>query len=134
MSLLMRSGELSPGYLRNNAPRLVSYASYAICNNLFFACAAHRYAGRGVLVHFARGRSGCMNGTAASCLLPMMRLFMSGLRRFAIEELRRRRPFESFYLTHFLGVLLVALLLIHSANCWKWLLVGTGYSFKEEHF
>lgn len=199
LSLLKESTEVSPGYLRNNAPRLISYAVYAVFNILFFAYAAHRYAGRGVLVQVARGCGGCMNFNAAFCLLPMMRLFISGLRRtrlarylaleesigfhrlsghvmfgaavvhtiayfilyststqrslianltgttasitgcilavlfvvmwsFAIEELRRRRPFEIFYLTHFLGVPLVALLLIHSPNYWKWFLVGgTGY-------
>jgi len=135
LSLLMRSGELSPGYLRNNAPRLVPYAICAIFNIRFLISAAHRYAGRSVLAQIARGCGSGMNFNAAFCLLPMMRLLISELRRLAIEELRRRRPFGIFSLTHSLGVLLVALLLIHSKNRWKWFLVGgTGHLFKEEHF
>lgn len=191
--------EVSPGYLRNNAPRLISYGIYAVFNALLFAYAAHRYAGRGPLVQIARGCGACMNFNAAFCLLPMMRLFISGLRRtylarylaleesigfhrlagqvmfataavhtaayltlyalnrerslatslmgtpasitgwilainffllwiFALERVRRRWPFEIFYITHFLGVPLVALLLIHSPNYWKWFVVGgLGY-------
>lgn len=199
MSLLKRAGDVSPGYLRNNAPRLISYGIFFLFNVLLFVYAAHRYAGRGMLVQLARGCGACMNFNAAYCLLPMMRLFITWLRRthlsrylaleesiafhqlaghtmfaaaaihtaayltlyvtnskhtlgahlmgstasitgwilaltffvmwvFAIEAVRRRYPFELFYVTHLLGGLLVVLLLIHSPNYWKWFLFGgTGY-------
>jgi predicted ferric reductase len=191
--------DVSPGYLRNNAPRLISYAVYAAFNALLFAWAAHRYADKGPLVQLARGCGAIMNFNAAFCLLPMMRLFISALRRtrfsrylaledsvrfhwvsghvmfaaaavhtlaylclygwiserslvenlmgsvasitgwillllffafwlVAIEPVRRRLPFELFYVTHFSGIAIVALLLIHSPNYWKWFLIGgTGY-------
>lgn len=191
--------EVSPAYLRNNAPRLVSYAVYALFNALLFAWAAYRYAERGPLVQLARGCGAIMNFNAAFCLLPMMRLFISALRRtrlsrylaledsvrfhwvsghvmfaaavvhtlaylvlygavserslpanlmgslasitgwilallflgfwiVAIEAVRRRLPFELFYVTHFSGIAIVAILLIHSPNYWKWFLIGgTGY-------
>lgn len=199
MSQVAQSFAVSPGYLRNNAPRLISYGIYALFNVLLFLYAAHRYADRGLLVQIARGCGACMNFNAAFCLLPMMRLAISELRRtrlsrylaleesigfhqlsghvmfaaavvhtlaylvlystskqrgllanltgttasitgvilavlfllmwsFAFEKLRRRWPFEIFYLTHFLGVPIVALLLIHSPNYWKWFLIGgLGY-------
>lgn len=191
--------EVSPAYLRNNAPRLVSYSVFAVWNALLFAWAAYRYAERGPLVQLARGCGAIMNFNAAFCLLPMMRLFISALRRtsfsrylaledsvrfhwvsghvmfvaavvhtlaylvlygyvsehsvlhnlmatrasitgwilalifagfwvVAIEAVRRRLPFELFYVTHFTGVAIVALLLVHSPNYWKWFLIGgTGY-------
>lgn len=191
--------EVSPAYLRNNAPRLISYAVYAVFNALLFAWAAYRYAERGPLVQIARGCGAIMNFNAAFCLLPMMRLLISAIRRtrlarylaledsvrfhwvsghvmfaaavvhtlaylclygvlserslganlmgssasitgwilaliflgfwiVAIEAVRRRLPFELFYVTHFTGVVIVALLLFHSPNYWKWFLIGgTGY-------
>lgn len=191
--------DVSPGYLRNNAPRLISYAVYAAFNIVLFAWAAHRYADRGPLVQTARGCGAIMNFNAAFCLLPMMRLFISALRRtrlarylaledsvrfhwlsghvmfaaaivhtlaylclygwvsdkslianlmgsvasitgwilaliflgfwlVALDSVRRRLPFELFYVTHFAGVAIVILLLIHSPNYWKWFVIGgTGY-------
>lgn len=191
--------DVSPGYLRNNAPRLISYAVYAAFNLVLFAWAAHRYAEKGPLVQVARGCGAIMNFNAAFCLLPMMRLLISALRRtriarylaledsvrfhwvsghvlfaaavvhtlaylclygwisersmianlmgsvasitgwilaliflgfwlVALEAIRRRLPFELFYVTHFSGIALVGLLLIHSPNYWKWFLIGgTGY-------
>ena len=199
MRLIGRSEEVSPDYLRNNAPRIISYGIYVLFNVLLFVYAAHRYADRPWLGQGARGCGGCMNFNAAFCLLPMMRLLISRLRRtrfarylaleesigfhrlaghvmfaaagihtaayfalysssrehtlmqnlfatrasitgvilaglfalmwiFAIERLRRRFPFEIFYLTHFLGAPLVAILLVHSPNYWKWFAIGgVGY-------
>lgn len=196
---LRGSTDVSPGYLRNNAPRLLSYLIYAVFNAALFAWASHRYAERGPLVQLARGCGAIMNFNAAFCLLPMMRLFISMVRRtrlarylaledsigfhlvaghvtfgaavvhtaaylliyglrkdrtliesllgstasmtgcvlivlfavmwtMALERVRRRWAFEFFYVTHFLGVLIVAILLIHSPNYWKWFLIGgTGY-------
>jgi NADPH oxidase 5 len=189
---------MSPGYLTNNAPRLVSYGVFAIVNVLLFAGAVHTYAPHGPLVQLARGCGAVMNFNAAFCLLPMMRLFISRLRRtrfarflaledsvgfhrlsgytmfgaalvhtvaylviytraggplmtrltsslanqtgvaligvfvvlwtFAVGPVRRRVPFELFFVTHFLGVVLVVLLLLHSPSYWKWFLVaGSGY-------
>lgn len=194
-----QSTDISPGYLRNNAPRLLSYAVYALVNVALFLWAAHSYQARGPLVQIARGCGACMNFNAAFCLLPMMRLFISLLRRTrlarslaleesvafhqlaghvlfacalthttaylilygvvsplglsanllgstaaitgwilailliilwtcAFERVRRRLPFEIFYLTHFLGVPILSLLLLHSPNFWKWFLIGgAGY-------
>lgn len=196
---LQRALDVSPGYLRNNAPRLVSYFIYSLFNAALFAWAVDRYAGRGPLVQIARGCGAIMNFNAAFCLLPMMRLFISMLRRtrlarylaledsvrfhevsghvmfaaavvhtlaylclygfvsetsivanltgsiasvtgcilalifvavwvVALERVRRHFPFEVFYVTHFSGAALVALLLVHSPNYWKWFLIGgTGY-------
>lgn len=78
-----QAAEVSPGYLRNNAPRLLSYAVYALLNLALFAWAAHRYQGQGPLVQIARGCGACMNFNGAFCLLPMMRLLISLLRRTA---------------------------------------------------
>jgi predicted ferric reductase len=197
----MKSGErhISPEYFLNNAPRHVSYAIYALFNVALFAFGAWRYTGHGLLVQIARGAGACMNFNAAYCLLPMMRLTISQLRRtrfsrylaleegvvihrvaghvmfgfavvhteaylvlygvvskatlsanlmstrasitgwilaldfllmwvFALEWIRRRWRFEMFYVTHFVGVPLVLLLLFHSPHYWKWFLVGgIGY-------
>lgn len=200
MALLDLPGaEISPGYVRNNAPRLLSYAAFALVNLALFTIAAFHYRERGVLVQIARGCGACMNVNAAFCLLPMMRLFISLVRRTrlsralaleesvafhqlaghflfacavthtaaylllygvvsplglganlqgsraaitgwvlallfivlwvgALERVRRRLPFELFYLSHALGLPLVALLLVHSPRYWPFFLVGgTGY-------
>ena len=78
--------EISPGYLANNAPRLVSYALFVSFNVAFFAYAAGKYVDRPVLVQIARGCGGLMNFNAAFLLLPMMRLFISWIRSTRIAR------------------------------------------------
>ncbi len=85
-------GELSRGYLANNAPRLFSYSLFGAFNIALFLYAAHEYEGKGTLVQLARGCGAVINFNAAFCLLPMMRLFISWIRRtpiarfFALED------------------------------------------------
>jgi NADPH oxidase 5 len=199
LSLPNRGLEISPGYVANNAPRLVSYAVFALFNLGLFAWAAHLYAASGPWVQLARGCGAIINFNAAFCLLPMMRLFISRVRRtrfarflaledsvdfhmlsghtmfgaaivhtaaylvlygpkstrplwvnlthtiasrtgcaliliflvlwvFALERFRKRWRFEAFLATHFLGIAIALLLLVHSPHYWKWFLVGgCGY-------
>ncbi|HEU0032282.1 MAG TPA: ferric reductase-like transmembrane domain-containing protein [Kofleriaceae bacterium] len=77
---------VSPSYLVNNAPRLASYAAYALFNVGLFLYAAHRYDGSGALVQIARGCGALVNFNAAFCLMPMMRLFISRVRRTKIAR------------------------------------------------
>ena len=78
--------EISPGYLANNAPRLISYSLFAIVNVCLFVYATQVYAGKGALVQTARGCGALINFNAAFCLLPMMRLFIGALRKTRISR------------------------------------------------
>src|SRR5687767_11544316 len=78
--------EVSPGYLANNAPRLVSFSLFALFNVGLFLYAADLYAGSGWLVQTARGCGALVNFNAAFCLLPMMRLFISKIRRHRVSR------------------------------------------------
>jgi NADPH oxidase 5 len=73
--------DISPGYIANNAPRLISYGLYAIFNVGLFIYATQLYVAKGALVQIARGCGALINFNAAFCLLPMMRVFIGALRK-----------------------------------------------------
>ena len=78
--------EISPGYLANNAPRLVSYSLFGLFNVGLFLYAASQYSDAGPLVMIARGCGALINFNAAFCLLPMMRLLISRIRQTPIAR------------------------------------------------
>jgi NADPH oxidase 5 len=78
--------ELSPGYIANNAPRIASYALFTLFNLGLIAYAVGRYADAEPLVQIARGCGAVVNFNAAFCLLPMMRLLISRIRRTPVSR------------------------------------------------
>ncbi len=81
-----QTSDFSPGYLANNAPRLISYSLYGLFNLALFLYATAKYDGSGLLVQTARGCGAIINFNAAFCLLPMMRLLISAIRRTRISR------------------------------------------------